>query len=176
MVLNGLNLMPAWGEILTEELAYAAVSYIRRRLDSGAKGDPDTRPRPTPEELVAEYAGSELELGEKTYLQFCGGCHGFNGIAKYVNSPSFALQERMEKSDEELANAIRKGFGVMPSWENMLLPQQIDALVKFIRTLPDNYESGIGTSELRSMPPLFFRFRPRGETGPEWTGADPTGS
>ena len=116
--------------------------------------------------------GSELESGEEIYLRFCGGCHGFNGIARYVNSPSFALRERMHKSDEKLARSIRKGKGAMPSWEDMLQPDQIFNLVKFIRTLADSYENGID-KEIRQPPGLFFRFRPKGETGPEWNSADP---
>ena len=34
-------------------------------------------------------------LGESTYAMFCAGCHGLNGIAAYVGSPSFALAERV---------------------------------------------------------------------------------
>ena len=166
-ILNGKGLMSAWGSTLSKELALATVSYIRS-LDNGAAGSAQVQ------QLVTDE-GNEPGPAEKTYLQFCGGCHGFNGIAWYVNSPSFALRERMHKSDAELANSIRNGLGAMPSWENMLLPHQIDALVKFIRTLPETYERGIG-NELRPSPDLFFRFRPIGETGPEWTDADPESS
>ena len=111
-----------------------------------------------------------LLLGEKIYLSFCGGCHGFNGIAWYVNSPSFALRERLQKSDEELAYSIKNGIGAMPSWEYMLKAEYMDALIKFLRTLPETYESGL-IGELRH-PDLFMRFRPRGETGPTWTADD----
>jgi mono/diheme cytochrome c family protein len=170
-ILNGKGLMSAWGSTLSEELAQATVSYIRR-LDNGAAVSAQVVGPTTPTQQLALDEGNEPESGEKIYLQFCGGCHGFNGIAWYVNSPSFALRERMHKSDAELANSISNGRGLMPSWENMLLPYQIDALVKFIRTLSETYDSGIG-NELRPSPELFFRFRPRGETGQEWIDADP---
>jgi mono/diheme cytochrome c family protein len=70
----------------------------------------------------ASPVGDQAVSGEKIYLQFCGGCHGFNGIAWYVNSPSFALRERLEKSDVELTNSIKNGLGAMPAWEYMLGP------------------------------------------------------
>ena len=46
------------------------------------------------------------QVGEKLYITFCAGCHGFNDIAYYVNSPSFALGERLQKSDHELQKSI----------------------------------------------------------------------
>ena len=170
-ILNGKGLMPAWGNLLSEELGFAAVAYLRR-LDKGVAGEDQVAESLTPAQQHTGNKRSNLESGEQLYLQFCGGCHGFNGIAWYVNSPSFALRERLHKSNKDLANSIRYGIGVMPSWENMLHPTQIDALVKFIRTLSKTYESGIGT-ELNPTPELFFRFRPIGETGSEWIGANP---
>jgi mono/diheme cytochrome c family protein len=170
-ILNGKGLMSAWGSTLSKEMALATVSYIRR-FNNGATDSAQVAGLPTPVQQLALDPGNEPAPAEKTYLQFCGGCHGFNGIAWYVNSPSFALRERMHKSDAELADSISNGLGVMPSWENMLLPRQIDALVKYIRTLSETYERGIG-NELRPSPDLFFRFRPVGETGPEWNSANP---
>jgi len=173
-ILNGKGLMSAWGSTLSKELALATISYIRR-LDNSSAGSAQVAELPTPSQQLAKDERTEPGPVEKTYLQFCGGCHGFNGIAWYVNSPSFALRERMHKSDAELADSIRNGRGAMPSWENMLLPHQIDDLVKFIRTLGETFESGI-SNELRPSPELFFRFRPVGENGPEWADADPESS
>ena len=168
-ILNGKGPMPGWGNTISKELAFETVSYIRRFDHSVAGAAQVAVPRTS--QQFAQDEWNDLESGEKTYLQFCGGCHGFNGIAWYVNSPSFALRERMHKGDKELAYSIRKGRGVMPSWENMLGSNQIDTLVRFIRTLSDSYESGIG-NELRRPPGLFFRFRPKGETDPEWNDTD----
>ena len=154
--------MSAWGSTLSKDLALATVSYIRR-FYNGVADSAQVAELPSPAQQLAMDQGNEPESAEKIYLQFCGGCHGFNGIAWYVNSPSFALRERMHKSDAELADSISNGRGAMSSWENMLLPHQIDAVVKFIRTLSETYERGIG-NELRPSPDLFFRFRPIGET------------
>lgn len=173
VVLRGKNLMPAWGDVLSEDMARATVAYIRGSLAPGGRFRTASSTQPAP--VGAPASSSKRKLGEETYLKFCGGCHGFNGIATYVNSPSFALRERMSKSDAELSKSIKFGRGVMPSWEYMLEPQQIDALVAFIRTLAAGYEDGID-GQLHPPPDLFYRFRPKGETGQDWQGADPSGS
>ncbi len=163
-IMRGRGSMPAWAGRLPEDAARQVVGYLRERF---------AEPAPLPQVVAKEepkIADEDLVLGEKIYLSFCGGCHGFNGIAWYVNSPSFALRERLQKSDEELAYSIKNGIGVMPSWEYMLKAEYIDALIKFMRTLPDTYDGGL-ISELR-YPDQFMRFRPRGETAPNWTGDD----
>ena len=163
-ILHGKGKMPPWGDTLSAAAARKIVSHIRKLFG------PDAVQEPSQAQPVAWPDSGQLALGENTYLAFCGGCHGSNGISWYVNSPSFALGERMDKSDEELKKSIKNGLGVMPSWENMLKPGQIDALVKFIRTLAQTYEGGI-LGELR-RPSVFLRFRPLGETGLNWTGDD----
>lgn len=163
-ILDGRGQMPAWGSIMSIAAAHKVVSYIRTEVSRGsAQKILKSLLQVIPEE-------SQLALGEQTYLNFCGGCHGFNGIAWYVNAPSFALRERMEKTDADLTNSIKNGRGAMPSWEFMLKPEQIEALVQFIRTLAQTYEIGI-TAKLR-RPDQFLRFRPRGESGPNWTSDD----
>ena len=116
--------------------------------------------------LAQEIPGGSVANGRQIfYDQSCYGCHGFNGISAYVRSPSFALGERMHKSDEELAASIMNGRGEMPSWEFTLKPPQIEALVSFIRTFEQAYQRGIGNS-LRSDPEQFFRFTPKSLLGP----------
>lgn len=163
-ILQGKGKMPPWDNALSTEMAYKVVSYIRKAFD---QGNVQEIPKAV---LAASPADDHAASGEKIYLQFCGGCHGFNGIARYVNSPSFVLRERLDKSDAELANSIKNGLGAMPSWEHMLKPEQIEALVQFIRTLAQTYDDGI-SGELR-RPKQFLRFRPRGETRPNWAGDD----
>ena len=161
-ILQGKGKMPPWENTLSTEMAYKVVSYIRKAFGQGGEQEvPKARP-------AASSADDIVAAGEKIYLQFCGGCHGFNGIAWYVNSPSFVLRERLEKSDAELTSSIKNGLGAMPAWEHMLKAEQIEALVKFIRTLARTYDAGIN-GELR-RPKQFLRFRPKGETRPNWAG------
>ena len=164
-ILNGLNSMPAWRHTLSEPEARAVLAYVQERFGEGSQ-DKTVLQAPPMEKLQRRH-GNLLEQGEKSYLKYCSGCHGFNGISYYVNSPSFALGDRMEKSDAGLAQSIRNGRGVMPGWENMLHPSEIDALIRFIRTLQPAYVSGID-SQLRVAPDTYFMFTPMGERGERW--------
>ena len=164
-ILNGTNTMPAWRETISEEQAHEVLGYIRSEFEEN-RDKVTTAPAPTP---AAGAAGilRGLELGETTYTKFCGGCHGYNGIAYYINSPSFALRERMHKSDSELTHSIKNGLGAMPAWEDMLSDQQVSSLVNFIRSLAPAYESGID-HDLRVAPDLYFLFKPLGEKEGQW--------
>ena len=164
-ILDGKGTMPAWRNTISEAQALKVLGYIRTRFQENKDPVPDLSSTPLPPKLAEKT--NILELGEKIYAKFCAGCHGFNGISYYVNSPSFALNERLGKSDAELAHSINKGRGVMPSWEMMLSPGQVMALVGFIRTLAPAYESGID-QELRVPPDLYFLFKPLGETRNDW--------
>lgn len=162
-ILDGKNnIMPAWRETITEEQAREVVLYIRNRFVSRQVRTVDSI-----DASIHQTTTNAQDLGEMTYTRFCGGCHGFNGISYYVNSPSFALRERMHKSDSQLAESISGGRGVMPSWEDMLSSAQIESLVRFIRTLAPAYEAGID-HDLRITPELYFLFRPLGETTDDW--------
>jgi len=163
-ILDGLNTMPAWRKTITEQQAMAVLVYLRDRSDKSNVSSPVFNMGKT---NAISDAGDAEDMGEAVYMRFCGGCHGFNGISYYVNSPSFALRQRMGKSDAQLSHSIRKGLKVMPSWENMLNPQQIDSLVRFIRTLAPAYESGID-HDIRLAPELYFLFPPIGEAGDNW--------
>jgi cytochrome c5 len=98
--------------------------------------------------------------GELTYVTFCAGCHGFNGIAGYVRSPSFALGERMEKNDEELFQSIMGGHDVMPRWDNKLPSEELKEALRFARSLQLEYQHGILHAP-RPPPARYFLFGPR---------------
>jgi len=159
-ILDGRESMPAWRGTISEDQARSVLSYMRERSRTQESVNESSR-------VTGALSPQPEEQGENLYLKFCGGCHGFNGISYYVNSPSFALRQRMYKSDAELAHSIAKGFGIMPSWEYMLRAEQIDSLVRFIRTLAPAYESGID-HDIRVTPELYFLFNPHGESEESW--------
>lgn len=97
--------------------------------------------------------------GESTFATFCAGCHGLNGVAAYVRAPSFALGERMDKSDEELFFTITHGHGTMPAWRDKLSDAALVEALRFVRTLPQQYQNGIA-QVLRTPPSLYFLFGP----------------
>jgi mono/diheme cytochrome c family protein len=107
-------------------------------------------------------AGHNTERGEATYTAFCAGCHGLNGIATYIGSPSFALGERLRKTDAELLYSIYQGKGVMPSWGDKFSEDRLLDVLAFVRTLRKQYENGIAEG-IRRAPGRFFLFGPMEE-------------
>lgn len=160
---------------ISRQALQATLAYIRRELggkpqqvqqqaEQQARLSASLLPT-TPKTSSPVPERRKISLGAKIFPRFCGGCHGFNGIATYVNSPSFALGERLHKSDEELASSIRNGRGEMPSWEYMLKPAEIEALVNYVRSFEQTLQLGIGDS-LHSEPDKYFRFTPKSLLGP----------
>lgn len=75
-----------------------------------------------------------------TYKQKCVACHGADGkgdtpTGKALGLRSFASAETTKMSDEELANIIEKGKGKMPKYGSSLKPDEIKAIVAYIRAL-----------------------------------------
>ncbi|MFZ3262780.1 MAG: cytochrome c [Terriglobales bacterium] len=70
----------------------------------------------------------------------CAMCHGANGSAdtvmgKNMKIRDFSSPEVQKQSDAELESIISKGKGKMPAYDGKLSKDQIDGLVKWIRTL-----------------------------------------
>ncbi len=70
----------------------------------------------------------------------CAMCHGPNGAGDTVIGKNMKLKDLgsadvQKQSDAELATIISKGKGKMTPFENKLSKEQIDGLVKYIRTL-----------------------------------------
>jgi high-affinity iron transporter len=81
------------------------------------------------------------------YRQHCAGCHGDSGRGDglqarltFLKVPSFADPARMAQlTDDYLYTVIAKGSAAlggtsaMPGWDHILTPEQIRALVAYIR-------------------------------------------
>ncbi|MGA7685688.1 MAG: cytochrome c [Terriglobales bacterium] len=72
--------------------------------------------------------------------QHCAACHGPTGagdtvMGKNMKLPDFASAAVQMKSDAELTEIITKGKGKMPSYHGKLSKEQIDGILKWIRTL-----------------------------------------
>jgi len=154
---KGLNIMPAWQGVLSKELQNSVLFYIRTAFNTEEIIEQDyISSTPANNEMT-----KELSLGAKTYARFCAGCHGFSGVAYYVNSPSFALGQRMNKSNAALLKSIRFGVNLMPGWHDKLSHQEILALVEFIRTLAVEFNVGI-ERELNKPTSHYYIFTPSG--------------
>jgi cytochrome c6 len=74
------------------------------------------------------------------YKQKCAACHGADGkgdtpTGKAMKVRSFADPEVAKMSDDELAMAIEKGKGKMPAYGKSLKPDEIKAMVAYVRSL-----------------------------------------
>lgn len=74
-----------------------------------------------------------LDLGREVFLTYCSGCHGFDGLAFYPPAPSFAMGDRLVKSDAELLRSILNGKGAMPWWEGKLPRPWLEQALAYIR-------------------------------------------
>jgi cytochrome c6 len=75
-----------------------------------------------------------------TFKQKCVACHGADGkgetpAGKSMNVRSFGSVETAKMSDQELADIIEKGKGKMPKYGASLKPDEIKAMVAYVRTL-----------------------------------------
>lgn len=75
-----------------------------------------------------------------TYRQKCAACHGADGkaqtaAAKSLGVRSFADPAVAKMSDADLAATIEKGKGKMPSYGKSLSPDDVKAMVAYIRSL-----------------------------------------
>jgi mono/diheme cytochrome c family protein len=74
-----------------------------------------------------------------TYKTNCVSCHGPDGrgsaVGKSLHTADFHSAQVKQQSDAQLAGVISEGRGNMPAFGTRLSKDQIDALVKYIRTL-----------------------------------------
>ena len=74
------------------------------------------------------------------YKQKCAACHGADGkgdtpAGQSMKARSFADPDVAKMSDDELAGAIEKGKGKMPAYGKSMKPDEIRAMVAYIRSL-----------------------------------------
>jgi cytochrome c6 len=88
--------------------------------------------------VLSTYALAES--GAETYKSKCSACHGAHGagdtmLGKNLKLRSLASDEVQNRSDQELFAIISKGKNRMPSFERKLSKDQIESLVKYVRSL-----------------------------------------
>ncbi len=80
------------------------------------------------------------EGGADTYKAKCAACHGASGagdttMGKNLKIRDLGSADVQKQSDADLNTIITKGKGKMPAYDGKLTKEQIDDLVKYIRTL-----------------------------------------
>jgi mono/diheme cytochrome c family protein len=80
------------------------------------------------------------DSGADLFKSKCASCHGASGAGDTAMGKSMKLKDLgsadvQKQSDADLANVITKGKKPMPAYEGKLTNDQIQDLVKYIRTL-----------------------------------------
>ena len=115
---------------------------------------------------AANEAG-QSHPGAHVYLRFCAGCHGFDGFSRYALAPSFALGERLYKSDDELLRSVLAGRHAMPYWENKLSIDHYRRAIAYLRLMDQRHRSG-QPPRSEPLPEMHYRFNPVGEDEKFW--------
>jgi mono/diheme cytochrome c family protein len=89
--------------------------------------------------IFPAYCFADPPDASALYKSKCTVCHGTDGtgdtpMGKKLGSKSFKSPEVQKESDSDLKNIISSGKGKMPAYKT-LAPEQIDALVKYVREL-----------------------------------------
>ena len=86
--------------------------------------------------IALSSAPASAQDAAATYKSKCAMCHGANGEGKAaMKTKDFSSPDVQKMSDADLADVIAKGKAPMKGYEGTLSKDQINDLVKWIRTL-----------------------------------------
>ena len=90
--------------------------------------------------LMFSASAFAADSGADLFKTKCAACHGADGkgetaMGKRLGIKDLGSADVQKQSDADLTTAISKGKGKMPGYEGKLTGDQIQELVKFIRTL-----------------------------------------
>lgn len=90
--------------------------------------------------LLFAVSSFAADAGADLYKAKCASCHGASGagdtaMGKNLKLKDLGSAEVQKQSDAELTTVIEKGKKPMPAYEGKLTQDQIQDLVKYIRTL-----------------------------------------
>jgi cytochrome c6 len=76
--------------------------------------------------------------GRKVFENTCATCHGSDGAGtkagQEVGAPDLRSQQIQQHSDQVWKQQIQNGKNSMPAFGGLLSSQQIDSIVKYVRT------------------------------------------
>jgi mono/diheme cytochrome c family protein len=96
---------------------------------------PSTAASPAPTAPVDEFAAARAN-----YTKHCEACHGPTGEGglvkvenKQIKVPSLKAEHAIKHPDDKITKQITNGEEEMPAFKDKLNPEEIAALVKFVR-------------------------------------------
>jgi mono/diheme cytochrome c family protein len=100
-------------------------------------------PAAQPAADTAAMAGDPLAMGKKVYMDRCALCHGTDGKGDGPAAAALNPKPRdhtdgaymNSRTDEQLLEVIHNGKGGMPAWKGVLSEQEMQNVLKYVRTL-----------------------------------------
>jgi len=92
----------------------------------------------------ASRAADAADPGAKTYAVKCASCHGKDGAGNPAMAKAFKVdasaldvtkKATLDKSDADLAKAVKEGVNKMPAYKDKLTDADIAGVVAYIRSL-----------------------------------------
>ena len=82
------------------------------------------------------HGGARAAAGRKVYMSKCAVCHKDNGAGHSYLGPKANLRspDVQRQTDAQLVAVIKSGNPPMPAWDGVLTTDQIQSVVRFIRT------------------------------------------
>jgi mono/diheme cytochrome c family protein len=114
---------------------------------------PTPTPEPDEEEEEIPETGPELAIaGEDIYLDACAGCHmndgsGVQAVYPALNNNPFVAAE----DPGPVTQVIITGRGGMPTFHTILDPEELAAVVSYIRTAWNNNADFVTVEEVREI-------------------------
>lgn len=130
--------------------------YVDARVSELGLTPPEMIEMEVSEEMLASLAslegGETLTLGLTTYAENCAACHGSNGAGTII-APAIDSADLRATPKDEIINLVNNGVNgtLMPSWEKMLAPEEINAAVEMIFRWDELIASGVEFPEVEMM-------------------------
>lgn len=77
--------------------------------------------------------GDSIDQGNQIYQQFCQRCHGFELRSSGVST--FDLRKFPANDKSRFLQSVSKGKGDMPPHDDILLPEEIEALFDYVTAM-----------------------------------------
>ncbi len=89
--------------------------------------------------LTTSSAFGQSSAAATAYKNNCMSCHAADGrgspVGKSLHAADFHAPQVNQESDAQLAEVIEKGKGNMPAFGSRLSKEEVDELVKYVRSL-----------------------------------------
>jgi mono/diheme cytochrome c family protein len=131
-------------------------SYVEVRVAELGLTPPEIIEMEVSDEMLASVAalpgGDILSGGLFVYAENCVACHGANGAGTVI-APAIDSSDLRTTPNDEVIQLVNTGVPgtLMAGWQNILLPEQINAVVELIYRWPDIMQAGIEFPEVEVM-------------------------